>query len=143
MQPAGPCCALRWVPCAALPWAVLQQGLWSSTGGCCALRWVPCAALQVTLAGYGFAFRFCPGGKHVAWREGSRTPHEGTVEFISLDSHKGTGGSGFVTHAGASCWHCWQCCFPGIHMHQELDSYLGCSLLPLDGCCVGTCQVIQ
>lgn len=87
--------------CGSLPRAVLQQGLWSSTGGCCALRWVPCAALQVTLAGYGFAFRFCPGGKHVAWREGSRTPHEGTVEFISLDSHKGTGGSGFV---GLGLW---------------------------------------
>ncbi|NXK92374.1 VRK3 kinase, partial [Formicarius rufipectus] len=49
----------------------------------------PADLAQVTLAGYGFAFRYCPGGKHVAWREGSRTPHEGTVEFISLDSHKG------------------------------------------------------
>lgn len=81
---------------------MLEQGLWGSSGGCSALLWVLCAALQVTLAGYGFAFRYCPGGKHVAWREGSRTPHEGTVEFISLDSHKGTGGSGFVTRAGAA-----------------------------------------
>ncbi|XP_064318297.1 inactive serine/threonine-protein kinase VRK3 isoform X1 [Phalacrocorax carbo] len=48
---------------------------------------------QVTLAGYSFAFRYCPGGKHVAQREGSRTPHEGTIEFISLDSHKGAGPS--------------------------------------------------
>ncbi|XP_068276296.1 serine/threonine-protein kinase VRK3-like isoform X2 [Nyctibius grandis] len=47
----------------------------------------------VTLAGYCFAFRYCPGGKHVAQREGSRTPHEGTTEFISLDSHKGAGPS--------------------------------------------------
>ncbi|NXH83387.1 VRK3 kinase, partial [Edolisoma coerulescens] len=53
----------------------------------------PADLTQVTLAGYGFAFRYCPGGKHVAWREGSRTPHEGTVEFISLDSHKGAGPS--------------------------------------------------
>ncbi|XP_015279079.1 PREDICTED: inactive serine/threonine-protein kinase VRK3 [Gekko japonicus] len=44
---------------------------------------------ELTLAGYGFAFRYCPGGKHVPQREGSRTPHEGTLEFISLDSHKG------------------------------------------------------
>lgn len=29
----------------------------------------------------------------MAQREGSRTPHEGTIEFISLDSHKGAGGS--------------------------------------------------
>lgn len=27
----------------------------------------------------------------MAHHEGSRTPHEGTIEFISLDSHKGVG----------------------------------------------------
>ncbi|KAM9291981.1 serine/threonine-protein kinase VRK3 [Morus bassanus] len=53
----------------------------------------PADLTQVTLAGYSFAFRYCPGGKHVAQREGSRTPHEGTIEFISLDSHKGAGPS--------------------------------------------------
>ncbi|NXJ12381.1 VRK3 kinase, partial [Odontophorus gujanensis] len=49
----------------------------------------PADLTQVTLAGYYFAFRYCPEGKHVARREGSRTPHEGTIEFISQDSHKG------------------------------------------------------
>ncbi|XP_065588668.1 serine/threonine-protein kinase VRK3 isoform X2 [Cyrtonyx montezumae] len=49
----------------------------------------PADLTQVTLAGYYFAFRYCPEGKHVARREGSRTPHEGTIEFISLDTHKG------------------------------------------------------
>ncbi|XP_064009206.1 inactive serine/threonine-protein kinase VRK3 isoform X3 [Pogoniulus pusillus] len=53
----------------------------------------PADLAQVTLAGYHSAFRYCPGGKHVAQREGSRTPHEGTLEFISLDSHKGAGPS--------------------------------------------------
>ncbi|XP_023038526.1 inactive serine/threonine-protein kinase VRK3 isoform X2 [Piliocolobus tephrosceles] len=48
---------------------------------------------QVTLAGYGFAFRYCPGGKHVAYVEGSRSPHEGDLEFISMDLHKGCGPS--------------------------------------------------
>ncbi|KAJ7305758.1 hypothetical protein JRQ81_010124 [Phrynocephalus forsythii] len=43
----------------------------------------------VTLTNYCFAFRYSPGGKHVCQREGSRTPHEGTLEFISLESHKG------------------------------------------------------
>ncbi|XP_073514419.1 serine/threonine-protein kinase VRK3 [Phyllobates terribilis] len=46
---------------------------------------------EVYLAGYYNAFRYCPGGKHVAQKDGSRTPHEGTAEFISLDIHKGTG----------------------------------------------------
>ncbi|KAM4614173.1 serine/threonine-protein kinase VRK3 isoform 2-T3 [Discoglossus pictus] len=48
---------------------------------------------QVYLAGYYFAFRYCPAGKHVSYRNGSRTPHEGTVTFISLDAHKGAGPS--------------------------------------------------
>uniref|UniRef100_A0A6I8P1Z0 VRK serine/threonine kinase 3 n=1 Tax=Ornithorhynchus anatinus TaxID=9258 RepID=A0A6I8P1Z0_ORNAN len=47
----------------------------------------------VTLAGYYYAYRYCPGGRHVRYQEGSRTPHEGTVEFISLDAHKGVGPS--------------------------------------------------
>ncbi|XP_006897400.1 PREDICTED: inactive serine/threonine-protein kinase VRK3-like [Elephantulus edwardii] len=48
---------------------------------------------QVMLVGYGFTFRYSPGGKHVAYMEGSRTPHEGDLEFISLDLHKGCGPS--------------------------------------------------
>ncbi|KAK2088961.1 Inactive serine/threonine-protein kinase vrk3 [Saguinus oedipus] len=48
---------------------------------------------QVTLAGYGFAFRYCPSGKHVAYMEGSRSPHEGDLEFISMDLHRGCGPS--------------------------------------------------
>ncbi|MBN3294213.1 VRK3 kinase, partial [Polypterus senegalus] len=47
----------------------------------------------VYLAGYFFAFRFSPSGQHVEYREQSRTPHDGTVEFISIDSHKGVGPS--------------------------------------------------
>ncbi|XP_036442294.1 inactive serine/threonine-protein kinase VRK3 [Colossoma macropomum] len=48
---------------------------------------------QVFLSGFGHAFRFCPGGNHVEYREGSRTPHQGNLNFISLDSHKGAGPS--------------------------------------------------
>lgn len=48
---------------------------------------------QVMLAGYGFTFRYAPRGKHVAYVEGSRSPHEGDLEFISLDLHKGCGKS--------------------------------------------------
>ncbi|XP_051004426.1 inactive serine/threonine-protein kinase VRK3 [Acomys russatus] len=48
---------------------------------------------QVTLVGYGFTFRYCPGGKHVAYKEGSRSLHEGDLEFISVDIHKGCGPS--------------------------------------------------
>ncbi|XP_023592066.1 inactive serine/threonine-protein kinase VRK3 isoform X2 [Trichechus manatus latirostris] len=48
---------------------------------------------QVTLVGYGFAFRYSPGGKHVAYVEGSKSLHEGDLEFISVDLHKGCGPS--------------------------------------------------
>lgn len=48
---------------------------------------------QVTLTGYGFTFRYCPGGRHVPYVEGSRTPHEGDLEFMSVDLHNGCGPS--------------------------------------------------
>uniref|UniRef100_A0A8D0DT13 Inactive serine/threonine-protein kinase VRK3 n=1 Tax=Salvator merianae TaxID=96440 RepID=A0A8D0DT13_SALMN len=49
----------------------------------------PANLAMVTLADYCFAYRYSPGGEHVSYREGSRTPHEGSLEFISVDSHKG------------------------------------------------------
>ncbi|XP_066230174.1 serine/threonine-protein kinase VRK3 isoform X2 [Saccopteryx leptura] len=48
---------------------------------------------QVTLAGYGFSFRYSPGGRHVTYVEGSKSLHEGDLEFISLDQHRGCGPS--------------------------------------------------
>uniref|UniRef100_A0A8C5WL56 Protein kinase domain-containing protein n=1 Tax=Leptobrachium leishanense TaxID=445787 RepID=A0A8C5WL56_9ANUR len=48
---------------------------------------------QVYLAGYYFAFRYRPAGRHVEYRDGSRTPHQGTLEYIGLDLHKGAGPS--------------------------------------------------
>ncbi|XP_029464713.1 inactive serine/threonine-protein kinase VRK3 isoform X2 [Rhinatrema bivittatum] len=53
----------------------------------------PADLQEVYLVGYYFAFRYCPGGKHVAYREGNRKPHEGSAEFISIDIHKGVGPS--------------------------------------------------
>ncbi|XP_036399919.1 inactive serine/threonine-protein kinase VRK3 isoform X2 [Megalops cyprinoides] len=53
----------------------------------------PANTTQVYLAGYCHAFRYCPNGRHVEYREKSRTPHEGALEFISVDSHKGAGPS--------------------------------------------------
>ena len=47
--------------------------------------------LQVFLTGYSHAFRYCPGDQQVEYREASRTPHEGALEYISVDSHKGAG----------------------------------------------------
>ncbi|XP_068595371.1 serine/threonine-protein kinase VRK3-like isoform X1 [Brachionichthys hirsutus] len=44
---------------------------------------------QVYLVGYCHAFRFCPGGKHVEYREDSRMPRDGAAELISLDVHRG------------------------------------------------------
>ncbi|XP_061670110.1 inactive serine/threonine-protein kinase VRK3 [Syngnathoides biaculeatus] len=49
----------------------------------------PGRATQVYLVGYYHASRYCPSGRHVAYREGSQEPHEGSLEFISVDSHKG------------------------------------------------------
>uniref|UniRef100_A0A8C7LQZ5 VRK serine/threonine kinase 3 n=1 Tax=Oncorhynchus kisutch TaxID=8019 RepID=A0A8C7LQZ5_ONCKI len=53
----------------------------------------PAQQTQVNLAGYCHAFRYSPGGRHVEYRESSRTPNEGAIDFISLESHKGAGPS--------------------------------------------------
>lgn len=53
----------------------------------------PDSHTEVFLSGFGHAFRFCPGGKHVEYRQGSRTAHQGNIDFISVDSHKGAGPS--------------------------------------------------
>nr|XP_057945213.1 inactive serine/threonine-protein kinase VRK3 isoform X2 [Doryrhamphus excisus] len=46
-------------------------------------------ATQVYLVGYSHAFRYCPSGKHVEYAEGRRALPEGSLDFISLDAHKG------------------------------------------------------
>lgn len=95
----------------------------------------------------------------MAQREGSRTPHEGTIEFISLDSHKGAGESLFLTQASKARLELllWQCSLElglpaGISVMAAFQAFTCIwnqvpiwavySCLSL-GCCVGTCQVTQ
>ncbi|XP_074062731.1 serine/threonine-protein kinase VRK2 [Macrotis lagotis] len=44
---------------------------------------------QVYLADYGLSYRYCPNGNHKQYQENPRKGHNGTVEFTSLDAHKG------------------------------------------------------
>ncbi|XP_036190384.1 serine/threonine-protein kinase VRK2 isoform X6 [Myotis myotis] len=44
---------------------------------------------QVYLADYGLAYRYCPNGNHKQYQENPRKGHNGTMEFTSLDAHKG------------------------------------------------------
>ncbi|XP_077374698.1 serine/threonine-protein kinase VRK3 isoform X1 [Festucalex cinctus] len=44
---------------------------------------------QVYLVGYHHVSRYCPGGHHVVYRQGIQDAHEGSLEFISIDSHMG------------------------------------------------------
>uniref|UniRef100_A0A7N4NH49 VRK serine/threonine kinase 2 n=1 Tax=Sarcophilus harrisii TaxID=9305 RepID=A0A7N4NH49_SARHA len=63
----------------------LPMGTWNQSAS-----WPRAWHSPVTLAGYSFVFRYCPGGKHVPCVEKKRDPHQGTLEFISLDLHRGT-----------------------------------------------------
>ena len=38
---------------------------------------------------YGLAYRYCPEGKHKEYKEDPRRTHDGTLEFTSIDAHKG------------------------------------------------------
>uniref|UniRef100_A0A8C7B168 VRK serine/threonine kinase 2 n=1 Tax=Neovison vison TaxID=452646 RepID=A0A8C7B168_NEOVI len=44
---------------------------------------------QVYLADYGLCYRYCPNGNHKQYQENPRKGHNGTLEFTSVDAHKG------------------------------------------------------
>lgn len=43
------------------------------------------------LVDYGLAAKFVLGGSHVTYKEDPRRAHDGTVDFASIDAHKGVG----------------------------------------------------
>ena len=51
------------------------------------------------LVDYGLAYRYCPDGEHKQYKEDPRKAHDGTIEFTSIDAHKGvskSGGADFI-----------------------------------------------
>ncbi|KAL7987211.1 hypothetical protein Chor_006130 [Crotalus horridus] len=46
---------------------------------------------QVYLADYGLAYRYCPSGNHKEYQENPKRGHNGTMEFTSIDAHRGVG----------------------------------------------------
>ncbi|KAM7408145.1 hypothetical protein PAMA_002027 [Pampus argenteus] len=44
---------------------------------------------QVYLADYGLSYRYCPNGVHKEYKENPKKGHNGTMEYTSLDAHKG------------------------------------------------------
>ncbi|NXX89167.1 VRK2 kinase, partial [Centropus bengalensis] len=44
---------------------------------------------EVYLADYGLCYRYCPNGNHKQYKENPRKGHNGTIEFTSIDAHKG------------------------------------------------------
>ncbi|XP_030922132.1 serine/threonine-protein kinase VRK1 isoform X2 [Geospiza fortis] len=44
---------------------------------------------QVYLVDYGLAHRYCPEGVHKIYKENPKRCHDGTVEYTSIDAHKG------------------------------------------------------
>uniref|UniRef100_A0A8C8T503 Serine/threonine-protein kinase VRK2 n=1 Tax=Peromyscus maniculatus bairdii TaxID=230844 RepID=A0A8C8T503_PERMB len=44
---------------------------------------------RVYLADYGLCYRYCPNGNHKQYQENPRKGHNGTIEFTSLDAHRG------------------------------------------------------
>lgn len=47
--------------------------------------------LQVYLADYGLSYRYCPNGEHKEYKENPKKGHNGTIEYTSIDAHKGVG----------------------------------------------------
>ncbi|XP_036979004.1 serine/threonine-protein kinase VRK2 isoform X2 [Acanthopagrus latus] len=43
----------------------------------------------VYLADYGLSYRYCPDGIHKEYKENPKKGHNGTIEYTSVDAHKG------------------------------------------------------
>ncbi|NXP18393.1 VRK2 kinase, partial [Scytalopus superciliaris] len=63
---------------------------------------------EVYLADYGLAYRYCPNGNHKQYQENPRKGHNGTIEFTSIDAHKGVGRRGDLEILGY-CMLQWLC----------------------------------
>ncbi|CAI5764503.1 serine/threonine-protein kinase VRK1 isoform X1 [Podarcis lilfordi] len=65
---------------------------------------------QVYLVDYGLAYRYCPEGNHKDYKENPKRCHDGTLEFTSIDAHKGVAPSrrGDLEILGY-CMICWLC----------------------------------
>ncbi|XP_063146365.1 serine/threonine-protein kinase VRK1 isoform X2 [Candoia aspera] len=63
---------------------------------------------QVYLVDYGLAFRYSPEGNHKDYKENPKRCHDGTLEFTSIDAHKGVAPSrrGDLEILGY-CMICW------------------------------------
>ncbi|XP_069772259.1 serine/threonine-protein kinase VRK1 isoform X2 [Narcine bancroftii] len=48
---------------------------------------------EVYLVDYGLAYRYCPDGVHKEYKEDPKRCHDGTLEFTSIDAHKGVAAS--------------------------------------------------
>ncbi|KAL6101395.1 vrk2 [Pungitius sinensis] len=44
---------------------------------------------KVYLADYGLSYRYCPDGVHKEYQENPKKGHNGTIEYTSLDAHRG------------------------------------------------------
>lgn len=54
--------------------------------------------LQVYLADYGLAYRYCPNGEHKDYKENPKKGHNGTIEYTSIDAHRGVGKADTFLH---------------------------------------------
>ncbi|KAK3573302.1 hypothetical protein QTP86_022369 [Hemibagrus guttatus] len=44
---------------------------------------------NVYLADYGLSYRYCPNGEHKGYKENPKKGHNGTIEYTSIDAHRG------------------------------------------------------
>ncbi|XP_072534245.1 serine/threonine-protein kinase VRK2 isoform X3 [Salminus brasiliensis] len=65
---------------------------------------------KVYLADYGLSYRYCPNGEHKEYKENPKKGHNGTIEYTSIDAHKGVASSrrGDMEVLGYCLLH-WQC----------------------------------
>lgn len=56
------------------------------------------------LADYGLSYRYCPTTNHKEYKENPKKGHNGTMEYTSLDAHKGVSKSWKFISRGMNSW---------------------------------------
>lgn len=60
---------------------------------------------QVYLADYGLSYRYCPDGVHKEYKENPKKGHNGTIEYTSLDAHRGLDSVSLPSRGGCLLLH--------------------------------------
>lgn len=74
---------------------------------------------------YGLAYRYCPEGVHKVYKEDPKRCHDGTIEYTSIDAHKGVGKDVKLSNR-LFFFFLFFMCYAGIFLFFHLLTFTNC-----------------